>query len=82
MHEPTTPRRVRDDLMTAHRDDLKRIYADSLYLVDQLRMVFSLLDGRKVELTDDERDWLENAYETIGGIQERIESRIPHRHLD
>lgn len=82
MLEPKTTPQMLTHLMAAHRSDLQLIYANSLYLVDQLRMVFSMLDGRAVALTDEERGWLEKAYETIGDIQERIESRIPLSHLD
>lgn len=68
-------------LMAAHRDELKGIYADSLWLVDNLRYLVAMLDGRGVALTDDEQAFLDAALTAIGGIQERIEARIPTRFL-
>lgn len=66
---------------TQHRGDLRQIYGDTLWLVDNLRILFSLLETRGVEFTDQEEGFIETTWKTIGGIQQHIENRIPLREL-
>ncbi|MBK6742491.1 MAG: hypothetical protein IPG66_05735 [Hydrogenophilales bacterium] len=63
--------------MAAHRDELRQIYADTLYAVDNLRIAQASISGRGGELSDQEQAYLDITLETIADIQERIEKRIP-----
>jgi hypothetical protein len=59
------------------RDALKCSYANSLYVVDNLRLLVSSLEARGIKLTEDESAFSDAAYNSLGDMQQAIESVVP-----
>lgn len=61
----------------SEREALKHVYGLSLYAVDNLRIVEAMLSSRGIALNEEERAFLNAAYESIADAQESIEAVVP-----